>query len=178
MVAVVSSFPPPNQVPLAASPTPPKRGFRRWPLWAKIATPIGGLLIVGGVGNALSTNDESSSVRPLAAVETTVIETAESVPPSTAEQTTTSSTIAVTTVEATSTLPATTPPTPAPSSVATTTPDTSPPPPPPPTTTAATDPRFDTCKEAKAHGYGPYQRGLDPEYEWYRDVDNDGVVCE
>jgi hypothetical protein len=41
----------------------------------------------------------------------------------------------------------------------------------------ATDPRFDTCKQAKAAGYGPYQRG-DAEYGWYRDADNDGEVCE
>lgn len=41
------------------------------------------------------------------------------------------------------------------------------------------DPRFDTCEEAKAHGYGPYERGKDPEYNWYRDedTDGDGVVC-
>lgn len=40
------------------------------------------------------------------------------------------------------------------------------------------DPRFDTCTAAKAAGYGPYVRGVDPEYEWYRDADNDGQVCE
>lgn len=39
------------------------------------------------------------------------------------------------------------------------------------------DPRFGTCKEAKANGYGPYQRGQ-VEYGWYRDGDNDGTVCE
>jgi len=41
------------------------------------------------------------------------------------------------------------------------------------------DPRFDTCEEAKAQGYGPYERGKDPEYNWYRDedTDGDGVVC-
>ncbi|MBO0812901.1 MAG: excalibur calcium-binding domain-containing protein, partial [Microlunatus sp.] len=27
-------------------------------------------------------------------------------------------------------------------------------------------------------GYGPYVRGRDPEYYWYRDADSDGVVCE
>ena len=43
---------------------------------------------------------------------------------------------------------------------------------------AATDPRFGTCREAKAAGYGPYRRGSDPEYDWYRDADGDGVVCE
>jgi hypothetical protein len=40
------------------------------------------------------------------------------------------------------------------------------------------DPRFDTCAQAKAHGYGPYRRGRDPEYAWYEDRDGDGVVCE
>ncbi|MGA9346959.1 MAG: excalibur calcium-binding domain-containing protein [Nocardioidaceae bacterium] len=43
---------------------------------------------------------------------------------------------------------------------------------------AGTDPRFDTCAEAIAHGYGPYYRGRDPEYAWYVDADGDGVVCE
>ena len=64
--------------------------------------------------------------------------------------------------------------------------------PPPPTTAApprstaspttaamaATDPRFGTCKEAKAAGYGPYVQGRDVEYDWYRDQDKDGIVCE
>jgi hypothetical protein len=40
------------------------------------------------------------------------------------------------------------------------------------------DPRFDTCTEAKANGYGPYVKGKDPEYDWYTDADSDGVVCE
>ena len=40
------------------------------------------------------------------------------------------------------------------------------------------DPRFDTCGEANEAGYGPYRRGLDPEYEWYVDRDGDGLVCE
>lgn len=41
-----------------------------------------------------------------------------------------------------------------------------------------TDPRFDTCKEANAHGYQDYRKGVDPEYDWYQDRDGDGVVCE
>jgi hypothetical protein len=41
-----------------------------------------------------------------------------------------------------------------------------------------TDPRFATCKAAKAAGYGPYYVGKDPEYHWYRDADSDGKVCE
>jgi len=41
-----------------------------------------------------------------------------------------------------------------------------------------TDPQFSTCSEAVAHGYGPYYKGQDIEYGWYRDSDSDGVVCE
>jgi hypothetical protein len=47
-----------------------------------------------------------------------------------------------------------------------------------PAPAAGTDPRFGTCKEAKANGYGNYRQGQDSEYDWYRDADNDGVVCE
>jgi len=54
---------------------------------------------------------------------------------------------------------------------------------PKPTPTASTptndlDPRFDTCGEANDAGYGPYVSGKDPEYDWYRDRDHDGIVCE
>ena len=48
------------------------------------------------------------------------------------------------------------------------------PPPPPP----STDPRFATCQAAKAADYGPYYQGRGPEYDWYRDADHDGIVCE
>lgn len=41
-----------------------------------------------------------------------------------------------------------------------------------------TDPRFATCREAIAAGYGPYVKGQHPEYDWYRDGDGDGIVCE
>lgn len=43
---------------------------------------------------------------------------------------------------------------------------------------SAIDPRFDTCGAANAAGFGPYQRDVDPEYEWYIDRDRDGVACE
>lgn len=46
------------------------------------------------------------------------------------------------------------------------------------TGSGGTDPRFGTCADAKAAGYGPYVAGVDPEYSWYTDRDNDGVVCE
>ena len=59
--------------------------------------------------------------------------------------------------------------------------DASPAAPPPaaqPDADGALDPRFDTCGEANAAGYGPYVRGQDPEYDWYIDRDRDGVACE
>ncbi|MEH0934043.1 excalibur calcium-binding domain-containing protein [Micromonospora psammae] len=40
------------------------------------------------------------------------------------------------------------------------------------------DPHFKSCREANAAGYGPYRRGIDPEYAWYRDRNGDGLVCE
>jgi hypothetical protein len=40
------------------------------------------------------------------------------------------------------------------------------------------DPKFSSCSQAISNGYGNYRRGLDPEYSWYRDADNDGLVCE
>jgi Excalibur calcium-binding domain len=43
---------------------------------------------------------------------------------------------------------------------------------------SGTDPNFTSCGEANAAGYGPYRRGVDPEYAWYTDRDGDGVVCE
>ena len=41
------------------------------------------------------------------------------------------------------------------------------------------DPRFGSCEEAIAEGFGPYVEGDDPEYEFYadEDVDGEGVVC-
>ncbi|WP_156250890.1 GmrSD restriction endonuclease domain-containing protein [Pseudactinotalea terrae] len=47
-----------------------------------------------------------------------------------------------------------------------------------PATDGDTDPRFGSCKDAKAAGYGPYVSGVDLEYGWYRDGDSDGIVCE
>jgi hypothetical protein len=46
------------------------------------------------------------------------------------------------------------------------------------TSSGRLDPRFDTCGEANAAGYGPYSRGQDPEYRWYIDRDSDGLACE
>ena len=69
------------------------------------------------------------------------------------------------------------PPAPAPASSAAPAP---PAPAPAPSTAAGLDPRFPTCTAAKSAGYGPYVRGVDPEYPWYedRDGDGDGRACE
>jgi hypothetical protein len=40
------------------------------------------------------------------------------------------------------------------------------------------DPWFHSCDEANENGYGPYFRGQDFEYYWYRDRNGDGVVCQ
>lgn len=43
-----------------------------------------------------------------------------------------------------------------------------------------TDPRFVSCEAAHDQGFGldGYRRDVDEEYNWYRDPDADGVVCE
>lgn len=43
---------------------------------------------------------------------------------------------------------------------------------------AGLDPRFRTCGDANAAGFGPYVAGQDREYDWYIDRDRDGVACE
>lgn len=44
---------------------------------------------------------------------------------------------------------------------------------------ATLDPKFASCAEAIAAGFGPYVEGDDPEYDFYadEDVDGEGVVC-
>jgi hypothetical protein len=49
---------------------------------------------------------------------------------------------------------------------------------PSPSTSGGADPRFGTCREANAAGFGPYRQGTDPEYDWYQDRDHDGLACE
>lgn len=47
-----------------------------------------------------------------------------------------------------------------------------------PSSSSGNDPRFSTCRAATEQGYGPYASDFDAEYFWYRDSDNDGLVCE
>ncbi len=62
--------------------------------------------------------------------------------------------------------------------VVTVAPSTPKPSPSPTRTTSSLDPRLRTCGDAIDAGYGPYYRGKHPEYDWYRDADSDGIVCE
>lgn len=160
-----SEWPAPKRAPSTVTVT--RRvitGAMGLPLWMKIAIPIGVIGAIGAIGG--SDDEKTTSTRAI-------------VSPSEAASTTTEpqTTVAVATTATPTTAPQTT------VAVATTQPQ----PPPtvalvqPPATTAAPsklDPQFGTCKEAKSHGYGPYRQGVDPEYNWYRDADNDGVVCE
>lgn len=38
--------------------------------------------------------------------------------------------------------------------------------------------RYGNCQEAIAADGGNYRQGVDTQYDWYDDRDNDGVVCE
>lgn len=58
------------------------------------------------------------------------------------------------------------------------TPDPEPEPVAPAPAVGGTDPDYGTCEKAKAAGKGPYIQGVHPEYDWYRDADNDGEVCD
>ena len=49
---------------------------------------------------------------------------------------------------------------------------------PTPTPDEVNDARYSSCTAAKAAGFGPYRKGIDPEYSWYIDRDADGIVCE
>jgi hypothetical protein len=47
-----------------------------------------------------------------------------------------------------------------------------------PSTARSLDPRYGTCDEAIKAGHGDYRKGVHPEYDWYKDADGDGIVCE
>ena len=177
----MGAFPSP-ELPLAQTARP-----KRWPLWAKIATPLGALMVIGGIANACSPpEDEAKSVGPIGTA------TAELAPTESPSTTSVGPSATTTTVAATTPPPeTTTAPTPPPTAAPTIPPPTNPPPtnppptyppptvpPPPLPIVILTDPRFGTCTEAKANGYGPYYSGTDTEYGWYRDADSDGIVCE
>lgn len=148
-------------------PAPARSSWSTWPLWAKITVPAVGVITGLGVVSALAPNDTTTE-RP--AVQG-FLDTGDTTTPTIAA--TTSTRPAATT----STTPPTVAATAAPTTAAPVT-TAAPPPAPPATAAPSNDPRFGTCKEAKAHGYGPYVRGRDPEYSWYRDGDGDGVTCE
>lgn len=157
-----------------------ERGRRAWPRWAKIVGPVTGVLILGGITSACEAETTATDVE-VTATESDPSQNIETVEPS---STVLSATTDVATTAQAPTATAAPPATAAPATAAPVTAPPTPAPTAPPQTVAfvapapATDPRFDTCKDAKANGYGPYSRGVDPEYNWYRDADNDGIVCE
>lgn len=138
--------------------------WKAWPLWTKIAVPAVGLIGVGGAVAAI-TPAESTTERPAEQgfLDTATTSTSAFSAATTTQVATTSSTAAPTTTLAPTLPPTTVHIVPIAAPVA---------------TAPANDPRFGTCKEAKAHGYGPYYKGQDPEYSWYRDGDSDGITCE
>lgn len=156
-----------------------ERGLRVWPLWAKFVVPVTGVLILGGITSACEDDTTATDV-VVAATESdpsqtvVTIEPSSTVPSTTPDAAITTQAPTATAAPTTTAAPVTAPPTPAPTAPPQTVAFVAPPPAPAP----ATDPRFDTCKDAKANGFGPYSRGVDPEYNWYRDADSDGIVCE
>ena len=159
-------------------------GRRVVPLWVKIAVPALVAVAAGGIAAAGSGGEPSpTAVRTVATTAATAIPATTTARPATTAAPVAPAVAAApvaTTVPATA-APATTAPTTTPSSVAT--PTTAPPTTTPPVVGSVpaggtTDRRYSTCKEAKSHGLGPYYRGRDVEYDWYRDADSDGIVCE
>ena len=162
--------------------------YRSWPLWAKISAPVAALLLMGALipNEASSTADSPATTQVADATVATSATTTSTRTPTTLAPTTT---IPATTLPATTLAPVTTP-APAPEPVVAPAPAPivpqpiavlpapTPTPGPAPAPAAAGGIDYGTCKEAKAHGAGPYYAGIDVEYIWYRDADSDGIVCE
>jgi hypothetical protein len=167
-----------------------RRQWREWAVVWSIASVVlvilGGVLVTGqgpgpgrrdsevvvvpdlGIAAPTSTSSTSSTARTTHPASATG-----RVPSTTSTRKKSRKTTPTTRRGATTTRPRTTAPASAPPTRTNTAPTTT-----TPTTAKATlDPRFLTCIQAKAAGYGPYRRGVDPEYAWYWDVDGDGVVC-
>jgi hypothetical protein len=167
-----------------------------WEIWSRAATAgaitllmsceasEGAELRSGSTYEPAGTDDETSEAAEstlLAVVEFTSPRSTQ--PPTNARVAAPESSLPATTMSLT-TLPPTTP---SPPPTSPSVPPTVPPPPPtiavqplvsPLPAVDPLDPRFDTCKDAQANGYGSYRQGEDPEYAWYHDRDDDGVVCE
>lgn len=136
------------------------------PIPMAVVAGVLGLCCCGGIVNAFNGDDEPTET---AATEAPRFVTTPSVTPKPVVDTTTSPAPKRTTAK----------PSPRPT-VKKTTARPKPSPKPVKKTTAppSTDRQYSTCKEANAHGLGPYYRGKDPEYYWYEDRDHDGKVCE
>ncbi|WP_346536724.1 excalibur calcium-binding domain-containing protein [Micromonospora sp. DPT] len=171
----------PHEVPLDDTavlpvyPAPPVQGGRKALPWLVAAVALGGLCCGGTVIYAV--DDASDAVRSSATtpsnrfVDVDASPTPSMVVPATPDPGRVESGAKPATAEP----KASAKPTPTRARSPRPAPTTTRPKPPP---TPVTDPRFGTCKEANAAGYGPYRRGIDLEYAWYRDPNGDGLVCE
>jgi outer membrane biosynthesis protein TonB len=156
-----------------------------WPARHKALTAVGALtvlLVVAGVAGAGDKTDPSAAPRPAATeqpAEQPADQPADQPTEEPTEEVTAEPAVAATTPAPKPVLDLVAPTTTAPKPAPKPSPKPAPKPVPVRTTAApALDPRFGTCKEAIANGYGPYYAGSDPEYWWYIDRDHDGVDCE
>lgn len=129
--------------------------------------PALGVLLAAGLVGACAADEAPIKQQKLVSVPEDVATTAPAVVPTTAPPVATKAPVVVAPLVAKTTAPATKAPAPVARTKA---------PAPPPADSVDRD--YGTCKEAKANGKGPYYQGRDPEYDYYRDADDDGVVCE
>ena len=192
-IQVPPAPPPPPDVPRPVDPTlsydetptlpgiqlpPPaaESSEKRTMILSGVAVVLLICLIAGIIGAALRADDTRHHAGAVTSTSPT-----SSTPPATAPAVPAPTTRPATPSPTTSAKPKPSPKGPSPTRPSPTSTTTKPSPRPTTTTPPAgggTDPRYRTCAEAKRRGYGPYYRGQDPEYAWYKDPDKDGVVCE
>lgn len=136
------------------------------PIPKAVVAVVAGLCCCGGVVNAFN-GDDDKKPRSAVPVESKYVYTSRPAP-----------TTAVTTQASPSPKRTTAKPSPRPTVRKTTARPKPSPKPVKKTTAPTTDKNYGTCKEVISRGLGPYVKGKDPEYYWYRDTDSDGVVCE
>jgi len=185
---------PPSQPPPSGSHNP----FRSWPLWAKIAAPVGAfVLLMAAIASASGSEPEQTATSDREVTTTTV----DDGPATTSTTAATTTSVAVTTTTAlppttappTTVPPTTTPPPTAPPTTAAPAPSTTaaplPQPPPEPAPPSGCDPNYSGCVpiasdvdceggsgDGPAYATGPVQViGTDI---YGLDSDNDGVGCE
>jgi hypothetical protein len=155
----------------------PAGSFQRW--WSRLSplARVGVILLPPvvlccGLVPALAVVDGPPEDRP--APDGTPVATSTTAPPRTTAPSSAAPAAPSKTAPATpspSTSPASPSPSPTPSSPS--------PPPRQPSAESDLDQRYSDCAAVLDNGLGPYLRGVDPEFEWYRseDANRDGIVC-